>query len=141
MVIISLLAYDNSSIIMKFWRTRNNRTLRRNKAISLLAIGIMTLTVSVSAIANKPDLSADKTDRHAFDFNIKQPDILAEKLYRKALFYYFQGESELALQQLAYNRVRLNKVDDNALLFEAGLQVSLGLYRQAEINLTTTIKV
>lgn len=137
MVIISLLAYDNSSIIMKFWRTRNNRTLRRNKAISLLAIGIMTLTVSVSAIANKPDLSADKTDRHAFDFNIKQPDILAEKLYRKALFYYFQGESELALQQLAYNRVRLNKVDDNALLFEAGLQVSLGLYRQAEINLTT----
>ena len=53
------------------------------------------------------------------------------------LFYYFQGQSELALQQLAYNKARLNRVDDNALLFEAGLQVSLGLYRQAEVNLTT----
>jgi len=137
MVVISLLAYDNSSLIMKFWRTKINRLLRRDKGILLLAIGMITLAVSVSAIANKADFSAEQSNRHAFAFIIKQPDKLAEKLYRKALFYYFQGQSELALQQLSYNKARLNKVDDNAVLFEAGLQVSLGLYRQAEINLTT----
>lgn len=88
-----------------------------------------------TVIANKASKELP-SNNDEYPFPIAQPEKLAKKLYRKALFYYFQGQADLALQQLTYNKARLKIVDDNALLFEAGLQVSLGLYRQAEENLT-----
>lgn len=95
------------------------------------------ITPSAEAkIAIIAEIQNQQSTSHEYSFQIAQPEKLAKKLYRKALFHYFQGQPELALRQLTYNKARLAVVDDNALLFEAGLQVSLGLYRQAEINLT-----
>ena len=95
------------------------------------------ITPSAAAkIAVIAEIQNQQSTSHEYSFQIAQPEKLAKKLYRKALFHYFQGQPELALRQLTYNKARLAVVDDNALLFEAGLQVSLGLYREAEKNLT-----
>ena len=118
--------------------------IKRLTALPLIALPFITLlSVSNSVSAFSDDQTAtqsveltDEQSSEQYSFHVPAPEKLAKKLYRKALFHYFQGESELALRQLTYNKARLSVVDDNALLFEAGLQVSLGLYREAEKNLT-----
>ncbi|MGB1262026.1 MAG: tetratricopeptide repeat protein [Cognaticolwellia sp.] len=127
--------------MMTFYRAKKSELLsqvNRIKPSQLWLIALLPLCFSVNASTstNTVENNPAQAERHGYAFDIKQPAKLAKKLYRKALFHYFQGQSELALQQLAYNKARLNRVDDSALLFEAGLQVSLGLYTQAEKNLT-----
>lgn len=107
-----------------------------NFAHALTSIESEITPPAVAKIAVIAEIQNQHSTSHEYSFQIAQPEKLAKKLYRKALFHYFQGQPELALRQLTYNKARLAVVDDNALLFEAGLQVSLGLYRQAEINLT-----
>ena len=129
---------------------RNIRLLdgRLSSALSLLTL--LSVSSSVTAFSgaeiellhsatSKTELQApiDYQPSNEYAFQVTEPEKLAKKLYRKALFHYFQGQPELALRQLTYNKARLPVVNDNALLFEAGLQVSLGLYREAEKNLTT----
>lgn len=107
-----------------------------NFAHALTSVESEIIPPAVAKIAVIAEIKNQQSTSHEYSFQIAQPEKLAKKLYRKALFHYFQGQPELALRQLTYNKARLAVVDDNALLFEAGLQVSLGLYRQAEINLT-----
>ncbi|WP_111979241.1 tetratricopeptide repeat protein [Algibacillus agarilyticus] len=57
---------------------------------------------------------------------------LQDKAYRQALFYYFQGENSQALSFLNQTKQRLGFLDEKASLFEAGLQVSLGLQYEAQ---------
>ena len=124
---------------------RNIRLLdgRLSPALSLLAL--LSMSSSATAFSGletevqlsttyKTELQAptDYQPNNEYAFHVAEPEKLAKKLYRKALFHYFQGQPELALRQLTYNKARLPVVNDNALLFEAGLQVSLGLYREAE---------
>lgn len=65
---------------------------------------------------------------------------LQDKYYRQALFFYFQNQPSLALQQLSYNKTRFNTIDNDAVLFEAGLQISLGLPQQAQQTLVHIIE-
>ncbi|WP_159084165.1 tetratricopeptide repeat protein [Saccharobesus litoralis] len=57
---------------------------------------------------------------------------LHDKAYRSALFHYFQGDNSVALSQLNHDKIRLGYLNEKASLFEAGLQVSLGLQYEAQ---------
>ncbi|WP_153912797.1 tetratricopeptide repeat protein [Shewanella sp. TC10] len=59
------------------------------------------------------------------------------KLYRQALYYYFEGDYNAALRQVAFNRQRFEADTAKSHLFEAGLQVSIGLHHQATQTLAT----
>ncbi|WP_182769948.1 tetratricopeptide repeat protein [Shewanella sp. SG41-4] len=56
---------------------------------------------------------------------------LEDKFYRQALYFYFEGDYGAALRQISLNRQRKGIYSDRSKLFEAGLQVSIGLHDQA----------
>ncbi|NQZ87362.1 MAG: hypothetical protein HRT54_07250 [Colwellia sp.] len=60
---------------------------------------------------------------------------IEDKLYRKALYYYFTGDFGEALNQISLNRQRFNSHSSRTRLFEAGLQVTVGLHHQATESL------
>lgn len=60
---------------------------------------------------------------------------LEDKLYRKALYFYFTGHYGEALNQINLNRQRFNSTSPRSRLFEAGLQVTVGLHHQAAESL------
>jgi Tfp pilus assembly protein PilF len=60
---------------------------------------------------------------------------LEDKLYRKALYFYFTGNYGEALNQINLNRQRFNSHSSRSRLFEAGLQVTVGLHHQATNSL------
>jgi len=64
-----------------------------------------------------------------------QHQALQNKLYRQALYFYFAGEYGQALQQINVNRERFANQSSKSDLFEAGLQVSVGLHNQAAQSL------
>ncbi len=64
----------------------------------------------------------------------------ADKAFRQALFYYFQGEPAQALNQLYQNEQRLGSAKLNARLFEAGLSVHLGLPASAQAILKKIVE-
>jgi hypothetical protein len=66
--------------------------------------------------------------------NIKKTD-LHEKYYQQALYYYFQGNYSGAFNIISQGRVRLGALDQTSQLFEAGLQIKLGLQEEARQNL------
>ena len=47
---------------------------------------------------------------------------IEDKIYRKALYYYFTGDFGEALNQISLNRQRFNSHSSRSRLFEAGLQ-------------------
>ncbi|MBL4908516.1 MAG: hypothetical protein JKX78_00590 [Alteromonadaceae bacterium] len=53
------------------------------------------------------------------------------KLYRQALFFYFSGNYSQALRQISINNQRFNAQTPKSDLFNAGLQVAIGLQQQA----------
>lgn len=61
---------------------------------------------------------------------------LEDKLYRQALYFYFTGDYDGALRQVSLNRHRFNADSSRSDLFEAGLQVSVGLHTQATQTLS-----
>jgi len=61
---------------------------------------------------------------------------LEDKLYRKALYFYFIGNYSEALNQINVNRQRFNCSSARSRLFEAGLQVNVGLHHQAAESLS-----
>jgi hypothetical protein len=61
--------------------------------------------------------------------------VLEDKLYRQALYYYFAGDYAKALRQISVNKKRYQAVNSQSQLFEAGLQVSVGLHAQASQTL------
>ena len=83
-------------------------------------IGSITLMCSVAlhAADNTSNLSATPTD-------------LEDKFYRQALYFYFAGDYGAALRQISLNRQRKGIDSDRSQLFEAGLQVAIGLHEQA----------
>lgn len=56
---------------------------------------------------------------------------LEDKFYRQALYFYFAGDYGAALRQISLNRQRKGIDSDRSQLFEAGLQVAIGLHDQA----------
>lgn len=62
-----------------------------------------------------------------------------EKYYQQALYYYFQGNYAGALAILNQSQSRLKSTTPIAQLFEAGLQVKIGLQEQARKNLQQLI--
>ncbi|NQZ22547.1 MAG: hypothetical protein HRT53_10860 [Colwellia sp.] len=60
---------------------------------------------------------------------------LEDKLYRQALYFYFTGNYGAALNQISLNRQRFNSQSSQSRLFEAGLQVTVGLHHQARQSL------
>jgi thymidylate kinase len=66
---------------------------------------------------------------------IAAPAHIEDKLYRKALYYYFTGDFGEALNQINLNRQRFNSHSSRSRLFEAGLQVTVGLHHQATESL------
>jgi len=60
---------------------------------------------------------------------------LEDKLYRQALYFYFIGNYGEALKQISLNRQRFNSQSSQSRLFEAGLQVTVGLHHQATQSL------
>ncbi|MCT8987181.1 hypothetical protein [Shewanella phaeophyticola] len=56
---------------------------------------------------------------------------LEDKFYRQALYFYFAGDYGSALRQISLNRQRQGIDSDRSQLFEAGLQVAIGLHDQA----------
>ncbi|WP_156904912.1 hypothetical protein [Ferrimonas senticii] len=63
----------------------------------------------------------------------------SEKLYRQALYFYFNGEPQQALIQLQLNQQRYQRDTGKSRLFGAGLQVSLGLHQQASDTLNQLV--
>jgi exonuclease SbcC len=76
------------------------------------------LQAAEKSIKNSVSASAPKTD-------------LEDKFYRQALYFYFAGDYGAALRQISLNRQRKEIYSDRSQLFEAGLQVSIGLHEQA----------
>ena len=66
---------------------------------------------------------------------VAAPAHIEDKLYRKALYYYFTGDFGQALNQISLNRQRFNSHSSRSRLFEAGLQVTVGLHHQATESL------
>jgi thymidylate kinase len=60
---------------------------------------------------------------------------LEDKLYRQALYFYFIGNYGEALKQISLNRQRFKSQSSQSRLFEAGLQVTVGLHHQARQSL------
>lgn len=60
---------------------------------------------------------------------------LHEKYYQQALYYYFQQDYSRALNIISQSKLRLGSLDQTSQLFEAGLQIKLGLQEQARLNL------
>ncbi|MCI2284455.1 hypothetical protein L3081_14995 [Colwellia sp. MSW7] len=58
-----------------------------------------------------------------------------EKYYQQALYYYFQGNYSGALAIINQSKSRLNSIEPSVQLFEAGLQVKIGLQEEAKQNL------
>ncbi len=66
---------------------------------------------------------------------VAAPAHIEDKLYRKALYSYFTGDFGEALNQINLNRQRFNSHSSRSRLFEAGLQVTVGLHHQATESL------
>jgi len=89
------------------------------KRLFSLIVCVFTL---VSPLANSQSQQRVKTD-------------LADKYYRQALYFYFQGEPVNALTQVERTKLRFGQLNDHTRLLQAGLQVSLGLHTQAQQSL------
>lgn len=60
---------------------------------------------------------------------------LHHKYYQQALYCYFQGDYSGALDILSLSKLRLNSLELSTQLFEAGLQIKLGLQEEASKKL------
>ena len=77
----------------------------------------------------------DTTDSKLKNTILVEKTDLQDKMFRKAVFFYYQQKPSLALQQLSYNKTKFGELPPNSRLFEAGLQISLGMPQQAQKNL------
>jgi len=96
--------------------------------ISCTLIGALT-----SAVVHGQALS--KADTQALEHQAIKNNELDNKLYRQVLYFYFSGDYGKALQQIKINRQRFASQSNKNDLFEAGLQVSVGLHNQATQSL------
>ena len=108
--------------------------------LSLFTVSALLTTASVNAdltsepIASEPVASKSVTSNSASEHSHTTPAEqarLRNKLYRQALYYYFEGDYSAALRQVSLNRQRFGGDTAKSHLFEAGLQVSIGLHHQA----------
>lgn len=76
---------------------------------------------------------------YSMDINVTQESDLKTNLqakyYQQALYYYFQGDYSAALNIISDSKLRLNGLDQTSQLFQAGLQVNMGLQEQAKQTL------
>lgn len=64
---------------------------------------------------------------------------LRAKFYQRALYYYFQRDYVGALNIISQSKLRLGSLDQTSRLFEAGLQIKIGLQEKAMKNLLSLI--
>jgi len=95
-----------------------NSFIKQTVNVTLLS-GMMFLSTVMPASANVVEASPQ----------------LKDKLYRQALYFYFIGNYGEALNQISLNRQRFNSESQKSRLFEAGLQVTVGLHNQATQSL------
>jgi len=104
-----------------------------------LLIVVMFLLVAASATPVAQAQDQYQTRHQAKDKNqLTNKHYRAEfknKLYRQALFFYFSGNYAQALRQISVNKQRFNASTAKSDLFNAGLQVSMGLQQQASKSL------
>ncbi|MCJ8319403.1 MAG: hypothetical protein MJK12_07205 [Colwellia sp.] len=86
--------------------------------------------MSLSIIANEK-LSTIDPDREI------NKTVYDEKLYRQALYFYFQADYTQALRQVSINKIRLGSLNSKGRLFTAGLELAVGLQHQARNTLLT----
>ncbi|GGQ26630.1 hypothetical protein [Shewanella litoralis] len=101
---------------------RIGQLLRPVSAAALLTCALFTQQ-TVHAAEQTEGSATAKTD-------------LEDKFYRQALYFYFAGDYGSALRQISLNRQRQGIDSDRSQLFEAGLQVAIGLHDQATQTLT-----
>eukprot|EP00487_Bulimina_marginata_P006857 TRINITY_DN26954_c0_g1_i1.p1 TRINITY_DN26954_c0_g1~~TRINITY_DN26954_c0_g1_i1.p1 ORF type:complete len:104 (-),score=12.98 TRINITY_DN26954_c0_g1_i1:221-532(-) len=99
--------------------------MRFNLASFFSAIFAITLVINLPSQAKSVDAN----------------EHLQDKLYRQALYFYFIGKYDDALRQISLNRERVNSNSSRSHLFEAGLQVSVGLHTQATQTLYQLQKI
>ncbi|MDD8058563.1 tetratricopeptide repeat protein [Shewanella metallivivens] len=93
--------------------------LRPMSATALLTCALTLFAQPAAHAAEQTEgITAVKTD-------------LEDKFYRQALYFYFTGDYGAALRQISLNRQRQGINSDRSQLFEAGLQVAIGLHEQA----------
>jgi hypothetical protein len=101
-------------------------------SVNLLVVMVLLLaTASVKSVAQEQhqvQQSNQLTTKH-YSAEFKN------KLYRQALFFYFSGNYAQALRQISVNKQRFNISTAKSALFNAGLQVSMGLQQQASKSL------
>ncbi|WP_394129929.1 tol-pal system YbgF family protein [Shewanella maritima] len=106
------------------------------KNFSLIHISFCGLLLSL-------DVNAEDTHQIPQNTTIETTAIannhLDDKHYRQALFYYFAGDNASALRQIALNKQQKQSYPQKSQLFEAGLQVNLGLHNQASETLTQLV--
>ncbi|GGP38258.1 hypothetical protein GCM10009347_02580 [Shewanella algicola] len=91
----------------------------------------MLLTCALTLFAQPTAHAAEQTEAVT---SVKTD--LEDKFYRQALYFYFAGDYGSALRQISLNRQRQGIDSDRSQLFEAGLQVAIGLHDQATQTLT-----
>ncbi|KGJ95010.1 tetratricopeptide repeat protein [Colwellia psychrerythraea] len=100
---------------------------------TLLLTLLLVLSGQAAAAYSQNDQS-EKSAQHVKNKAVIKTD-LQDKHYRQALYFYFQGEQELALSQVEQSKAKLTHLDSRSALFEAGLQLSAGLLQQAKETL------
>lgn len=107
-----------------------NNAISTNTAIATVNLATAALSKSATnenhIIVENTKSVLPKTDAH-------------QKFYQQALYYYFQGNYAGALAILNQSEARLKAIEPIAQLFEAGLQVKVGLQEQARQNLQQLI--
>jgi len=83
-----------------------------------------------NAVSNIDASTSDVDNQKDNEQGLLKTDF-ADKYYRQALFYYFQGNSSAALTEVARAELRLGELSETSSLFKAGLQLSLGLRSKA----------
>lgn len=115
------------------------------KLFTCFSLGICVCTLLPMAIKAMPTNAVTTTAISNNDSNdSKDNSVLIktnvhEKFYQQALYYYFLGDYAGALAIINQSKSRLKSIKPIAQLFEAGLQVKIGLQEQARKNLQQLI--
>ena len=107
-------------------RKLGNKTLHYICAFLSVVLIVSIVFKSHAAGQDNIEVTAIKTD-------------LQTKYYQQALYSYFQGNYVVALNVLNESKIRIGSLNDKSRLFEAGLQINIGLKEEARKNLLSLI--
>ncbi|WP_299568110.1 CDC27 family protein [uncultured Shewanella sp.] len=130
---IPVLQRTQAGDVSKQYRHSERDKPAKTKFLSLLCL--MTFAIGFSNSVSATEVSTVTTANTEVTTQANQ--VLRNKLYRQALYYYFEGDYQAALRQVSINRQRFDADTAKSQLFEAGLQVSVGLHQKATRTLSS----